>query len=489
MSDIVNIEDVQNDSPGTDDYLKRPVHHLSPISPTRLIREISNGSSNFEELFVEDFNTMSNVEQGAGSDDTQGAVSDDTQQVQVSSDRLPPSSGACHKVDHVCDESVQLRTSHLSGCGGSLEDCRVLHSHPHSSQLVPIENKGYFRGSTDIAINNAPNKHLQTNDCELVNDFRKLNLFKDVEFDGNSSSQFYGLELDVKLIDRIEKMTISKDLEFEASSNLFTILNDVQFDRVDSNFTMPNDLDFSNRSSSFTVHKDLDLKIPHDIRVIGENDCTVGKNKPEFFVTEAKNVDMKNDKKFSIPKDHEVNAISNSNSRFYIPNYYASKEHQFDPSKNTRFYIYKDLKTYTDTSEFTVPEDYTKGLGNSSFYIPVCPSGTLKRCAKSIIPSDAKFCEGKSTFSLPPEEKESVQTNKCKFSIPGKMEISNGPNKMYVQEIGGGEVNSKLSFKVEESVLLDTGHSFSIYKDWLLFNVNLGCEINDLEIKSSQLSL
>ena len=445
MSDVVNVEDFQTDSQHSG-VLRKPVHHLSPISPTALLRESSSGSTQNEVLNIEDFNENNDT-----------TDHDLELQNHVNERELTMFS------DTSCQQSVPETVS------PPVATCQNRETETKSSMrdAIPL----------DIEFIIGANKYLPSEDCQLEDKLLDVNLCEDIEFDGNSSPQFSGLEQEVELVNHTKKEIICNDFEFNALPNNFKLVEEVQFDQGKINFALHKDFNYDKGVTSFSLHDTLNCKIASDIRIIGENDCSVSKKEPLFFLTETKNVVLKDRSNYFIPKYHNANKPITSNCKFAIPDCSS-----YGVDESNRFFIFKDLKTFKNRDKFTVPVDWSDGQGTSHCHIPVCPSGIRKTHAHSSIPSEVALNDKNTMLSKPAEYKYASPRSNCKLISPQEVEITNITKGITIHENPEGEIISKgVVYNQKDSTLLNKDRVFSFWDDALLYNIH-SYKLNQLEI-------
>ena len=230
-----------------------------------------------------------------------------------------------------------------------------------------------------------------------------------------------------ELEESITTFDIPGDFEFMEEFDDFNVPGDFEFMEESDNFDVTNDMEFVENDSDFSkVVIGLDYEIPKEVKVVGSTECSVEEYKATYSIPTATDVEMKNIRKFSIPKDETSGTESKYNSSFSIPDYRSYKNAASNEGKSTNFAIFKDYETYKNRNKFCIPERFSAGWVFKRISIPATPTGFRNTTSKAYI-SEGLDQDKKQphSFEIPGQYSEKSGWQKNRFNIPESGDLCN----------------------------------------------------------------
>ena len=190
-----------------------------------------------------------------------------------------------------------------------------------------------------------------------------------------------------------------------------------------------------------------------------------------------------------------------SSAKFSIPDYTACKKSEINKKNNSRFHVYRELKTFKDKPKYSIATTFSKGWGLTRFSIPKIKEGIRKTSARMSVPNDFNISPpGKTRFELPKlssknllddDDVDKHVSNNSRFSIPDPEKLINRTRNVSIAKCRDGPFNRFISgnFRdyTKDSYLINNKR-FNL-STCSVTNLILRHEFNELEICSSQISL
>ena len=234
---------------------------------------------------------------------------------------------------------------------------------------------------------------------------------------------------------------------------------------------------------------------------MGKTECSFHAKRPKFSVPEFEKNDLKNRCKFQIPVYGLTSSKKMKNwAKFFIPSYTSYRNGEVNKSKNSKFCLFKDLKTFKDKSRHSMPSAFSEGWGVTWFSVPKIAEGIRKTSTKMSIPEDFNYSQRKTNFKLPQpisnDEMHDVGrvasfvTKDTRFSIPEPGNLLNSTKQVSISECQVKAFRAGTFLDCTKGCdLIDISRNFKLSMTCELENKNRGHEFNEMEIDCSQLSI
>ena len=378
---------------------------------------------------------------------------------------------------------------------------------PLTKSLTPSEVKIYddrvsskgkegVEGRFDIARNFdhvlSPTRHLQCNDCEIVDKTYDMAIFYDFDNDDGGRCNFVDNSRDPILVDEKNAFTIGDDFVLADSKSSFNMSHDINFSMSSNKYNLNSELSHDKKSLKFDLHDGLHWRTPKMIKVVGQTDCSVDRTRPKFSIPEVSSTDLGHRSKFQIPF-YKTPSGKRKTPKFSIPDYDSYKN---DRRKHSKFRLYHDIKVFKDRLRHSIPNDFKTGWGIKRFSVPIVKDGVRKTCTKVETPKDFTYKPGASRFKVPlpinedqsKEDTYLLKESKFHFSQPDKV-LDKTKNVSIATDFDLKLERIEFRDLTQNYELINETRNFELSPEFVLKNVNLSHEINELLIDTSQLSL
>ena len=339
----------------------------------------------------------------------------------------------------------------------------------------------------------SPTRHLQSNDCEIVNKTYNMTIFYNYsDSDDGSRCNFVDNSRDPILVNEKNVFTIGDDFVLADSKSSFNLSPDVNFSISSNKYNLNSELSHDKKSLKFDLHDGLNWRTPKRIKLVGQTDCSLDRNRPKFSIPEVNSTDLRHRSKFQIPL-YETPSGKRKTPKFSIPDYDSYKNNR---RKHPKFHLYHDIKVFKDRLRHSIPNNFKTGWGFKRFSVPIVKDGMRKTCTKVEIPKDFTYKPGTSRFNVPlpinqDQPKEDTYLLKgSKFHISQPVKVYDKTKNVSIAPDFDLELG-RIEFEdlTENYELINETRNFEMSPDFVLKNVNLTHEFNELLIDCSQLSL
>ncbi|KAL5269757.1 hypothetical protein ACHWQZ_G003281 [Mnemiopsis leidyi] len=500
MSDKITVEDFTSDQAcGTPPPKKKPPHHIPHhMSPSSLARipnfdpesvppeqKLEGGNS----VVIEDFVMAQTLPSPCLSQHFMNSTlkfREDSAEVleKTSDEKFNFSMPDNHDENQVSIEPIQPLIPTIS-------ETKIIHNDLVLSKGVNCE-EGQFNIARNFSHVLSLTRHCQSDDCEIVDKTYKMDIFyKDLDNDDEGKCKFIDNSRDPSLVNEKNLFTIGDDFMLTDTKSSFNMSPDLNICTGSNSFHLDLELNHDKESRKFSLHDGLNWRASKSIKVIGKIDCSFDAKRPGFFIPEVKSTCLRNRSDFKIPLYDTPPGIKKA-PKFSIPDY----DDKNDKSKHSKFRLYHDIKVFKDRCRHSIPKNFSTGWGIKRFSVPTVRNGARKTHAKVLISEEVNYSPTTNEFKIPPQSNHN-QSEELNSILKG--------SKFYISEVGNlfnetKNVNIAPEFdlrlepgKVKDLTqhyeLINETRNFKLSHDFVLNNVNLSHEFNELLIDCSEISL